>query len=447
MQMVPNRGPALGRRRFLGLAGVTALVPFVKMPGAAAAAADPIRVVLPNGLTVLIEERPTADTVAMQLTARAGSRDDENQPGITIMTSRMMFQGTSRYPSETELQRAAQLVGGSLSRGTTVESSIFAAVVPSREVDVAFDLLSSLVLDPLFDEGALARQKTITLQDLAERHSTPSSAVEDLFNASLFGTHPLSRPVIGTEAGIASVTRDGLLAAHARQWGAANLVLTIVGRLNVEETLANVEAYFGPLPSGTRNDRVPATPAALQASRTVRGEAGQQQVQFRVGYVAPDLQSADRYPMVLLTALMSGGSGRLFRELRGARGLAYFAGAGYPTYTDAGAWYATANVDPQNVQLAVSIVREEIRKMGAAPPAIEEVLGTVSQIAGRQILADETNSARSSRLAAREVLGQESTEEFVQRMREVTPADVQRVAQRYLDPDRALIAIVGPPVN
>ena len=90
-----------------------------------------------------------------------------------------------------------------------------------HETDVAFDLLSDLVLDPLFDEGALVRQKQITLQDLAERRGTPSSYIDDLFTAALFGNHPLSRPVIGTEEGIAAITRDDLLTARDRQWGAA----------------------------------------------------------------------------------------------------------------------------------------------------------------------------------------------------------------------------------
>src|SRR5947207_12820071 len=100
------RGPfaryPLGRRRFLFLAAAPAAAPFLHLPlRAATAAAEPVGTVLPNGLTVLIEERLSADTVAMQLTSRDGARDDD-RPGITIMTSRMMYQGTGRYGSETE---------------------------------------------------------------------------------------------------------------------------------------------------------------------------------------------------------------------------------------------------------------------------------------------------------------------------------------------------------
>lgn len=434
----------LNRRHFLGLAAAATTVgPFLRFAPTAAAQGDVVRTTLPNGLTVLLEERLSAETVALQLSARAGSRDDTH-PGLTIMTSRMLFQGTTHYPSETDLQRAAQLVGGTISRGTTVETSTFSALMPAREADLGFELLSNLVLDPLFDTGALGRQQQITLQDLSDRLGSPSSYLDDLFTSTLFANHPLSRPVIGTEDGIASVTRADLLAARSRQWGANNLLLTVVGRIRAEVALAQANAYFGALPTGARVERAPVAVAPLQSGRTVRGDVGQQQVQFRLGFPVPGLGSADRYPLTILTALMNGSGGRLFRELRVNRGLAYFAGAGYSTYSDGGAWYATANVDPQNVDEALGVVRDVLRGLRETPPSEGEVRGTAGNIAGRQVLADETNSARASRLASREILGSESIEEFVRRIHEVTPADIQRVAQAYLDPERALVVLVGP---
>src|SRR5438094_399529 len=129
----------------------------------AAPAAEAVRDVLPNGLVVLVEERRTADTVALQLAARAGSRDDpsagsgQGLPGINAITSRMLFQGTTRRPSETEVQRAATQVGGTIGRGTGTELSTFSSVMPSDAAALAFELLADLVTDPLLAEGALAR--------------------------------------------------------------------------------------------------------------------------------------------------------------------------------------------------------------------------------------------------------------------------------------------------
>ena len=425
---------------------------------AGAPAATPVREHLPNGLIVIAEERRSAETVALQLAARAGSRDDGAAPGINTLTSRVMFQGTSRRPSETELLRAAARVGGTLTRGTTAELSLFASAMPARAVDVGFDLLADVVLNPLFDEAALARQQQLALQELAQRRSDPGALLADLFQAAMFAGHPASTPPLGTAESVAALTRDALLANHARFWGAANLVLTIAGRLAPAEALAKAQSSFGALPMGAPAERRPAgslgnmvaqgatAPAAPRPGpQTVRGEAGQQQVQFRLGFRAPALRDRDRYPMTVLNAIMTGDSGRLFEELRNARGLAYVAGSGYAVLTDAAAWFAAAGVDPESLEPALEVVRDEIEGLRAAPPDAGEVAARISQIAGAQILADEGNAARASRLAAQEILGAESTEEFVRRIGEVTPDDVLRVARTYLDLDRALLVVVGPP--
>jgi predicted Zn-dependent peptidase len=399
---------------------------------------------LPNGLLVVAEERPTTDTVAVQLMARAGSRDDGDLPGITLLTSRMMFQGTSRRPSETELQRAATAVGGSLSRGTTTEWSNYSSVMPSREADLAFDLIADVVGDPLFDPEALARQRQTALQEIAQRRANPDIVLDELFVATLFGDHPASGPVLGDPGSIRLVSPEDVAAQRERVWGAANLVLAVVGRIRPADALAKAEHYFGALPTGARNERTPMLPHAPDQETIITTPGGEQQAQFRVGYVAPGLLEADRYPLVVFNALMNGSTGRLFRSLRSARGLAYFAGSAYTSFTDVGAWYATAEVDPANVEQALQVTRDEIRQARDTMPNPAEVEQKISQIAGRQILADETNSARASRLASQRALGTESTDEYVRRIRQVTAADVQRVAQTYIHPERSVMIVVTP---
>lgn len=430
----------------LGLA-VAAPLAAGHAPAAPSAAlmAEPSRVVLPNGLTVIVEERRAADVVALQLAARAGSRDDGGELGINAITSRMMFQGTGRRPSETELQRVATRVGGSVGRGTGSEISSITSTMPASAVDTGFDLLADVARDPLFDAGALGRLQRTTLQDLAQRQTDPATLLGDLFQSEMFAGHPASTPIIGTTESIQAVTQAALVQQWVRAWGAANLVLTVVGRISVSDAVATAARFFGPLGTGNAVERPPAQPLASDAARVVRGEVGQQQAQFRLGMLAPPVLHPDRYPFVVLNALMSGPAGRLFREVRTARGLAYSAGSGYASLTDTGAWYASAGVDPQNLPAALDVVRLEIERLRAAPPDAGEVAEKISQIAGQQILADEGNAARAGRLASEALLGTESTDEFVRRIREVTPEQLHAAARTYLDLNRALLVLVGPP--
>jgi predicted Zn-dependent peptidase len=431
----------LSRRHLLALglgAGAAALVPISK-PSIALARA-PVGHVLPNGLVVVAEERRSADSLAVLLTARAGARDTREVPGLALLVSRTIFQGTGKYPSETDLQRAAALVGGQLRRGTTQETSLFSCVVPAFEADVAFDLLSSLMVDPLLDEGALTRVKRIALQDLAQTKANPSRLVSDLFQASLFNGHPLGTPIIGTTESIAAINAASLSQARERLWRARNLVLTIVGKLSPEEAISYAEEYFGPLPPGAPNERPTVRTPEITSERKVVGEAGQQQVQYRLGYIAPSAKHPDRHAFAILDRIASI---VIYDWLRTERGLAYFADSDYTAYSDSGAWVAAANVDPQNVELALNLtttIVRELREVSWNPAVLDSVK---EMLIGRLTLEEETNSARAERLTAH-MFGEEPTEEYIQKLRAVTPGDVSRVAQTYLQPDRPTVAIVGP---
>ena len=410
----------------------------------AAPRAATVREQLGNRLVVIVEERRTADVVALQLTARAGARDDAAEPGINALTSRMIFQGTGRRPSETELQRAAAQAGGTLGRNTSTELSWYSSVMPAGELELAFDLLADLVADPLLDAGALARQKQITLQDLNQRRTTPDVLLGDLFQETLFAGHPGSAPLLGIPESIEAATREALVANRERRWRAADLVLTVVGGMRVADAIAQAQRYFGALPAGERTIRPAVTLPALGPARSVFAPVGQQQVQLRLGFRAPTLLDDGRYAVNVLNAITGGASGRFFRELRTVRGLAYSAGSGYNALTDTAAWYAGAAVDPENVPAALALIREEIERLRAASPAAEEVARRISQIAGGQVLAAESSASRASTLASQEILGTPTTEEFVARIRSVTPEAVYGIAREYLDPDRAVVIAVGP---
>ncbi|MGI8552855.1 MAG: insulinase family protein, partial [Dehalococcoidia bacterium] len=152
----------LRRRELLSLAAATFAAVLTRPPLRAAgsnlleATAEPVRGVLPNGLVVLVEERPSAETVALQLTARSGSRDDGDLPGINAVTSRMLLQGTTSRPSASALLAAVTGIGGQLSRNTGTESSIIDCLVPSTDAPVAFDVVSDAVTNSLLAPRTLA---------------------------------------------------------------------------------------------------------------------------------------------------------------------------------------------------------------------------------------------------------------------------------------------------
>ena len=222
------------------------------------------RETLANGLIVLLDERPTAGSVALHLMARAGSRDDGPALGITTLTSRLMFQGTRRRPSETALLREAALVGGTwpAARGRVERVRLPDAGARSG---TGFDLLADLVVDPLMDEGALGRQQQIALQELSRRRSDPGAVMADLYLRTMYAGHPLGIFGLGTPETVAALTVEDLQASRRRQVGAQNLVLAIAGKLSASEALDLAGRLRRPAPGrapGAPSGRAPAPASA-----------------------------------------------------------------------------------------------------------------------------------------------------------------------------------------
>jgi predicted Zn-dependent peptidase len=435
----------MSRRRLLAIAGAAvAVATGIEVPKLRAAAAPTVQQVLDNGLTVIVEQRPSADTVALQHTALAGVRDDGDQPGITVLTSRMLLSGTPRRPSDIDMRSAATLVGGTITRGTTSEISSIASVMPATSAELAFDLISDSLLNPSFTPLAFLTQQELALQGLSQRRSDPSVLIDDLFQQSLFAGQPLGFSPLGTADSIHAATIDDIEATRRRLWGGANAVLTVTGRIDPDAALSLAAQYFEPLFAGASNLRTPTQWQPPAAPASVHRAAGQQQL-FRIGFWAPSLTSDDRYPMAVLTGMMSGFSGRLVRELRTKRGISYTPGAGYIDFSDAGMWYATAAVDPDKLDQALGVTQMEIQRIAEEQADASEVADTVDASAGQQILATQSNAEVAARLASQQIFGDVSTEEYVRRIQAVTPADVLRVAQTYLGLDHSLTALVGPP--
>lgn len=434
--------PRLARRRVLALGGMLAAASLLRLPKRALAARR--RTVLPNGLVVITDDRRAADTVAFQLSTRSGTRDDGDLSGLNNLTAGLMFQATRSYPSPTALQRAIAAVGGTIGRGQGYELGVFTSVVPASEVDTAYALLGEIVAEPLMANSTLNALKQGTIQQLAQRRADPNTLLADLYQETFFAGSPLAPPVIGTEAGVQAVNLEAVLVNRQRAWSAANLVLTIAGRISPEEAVAKAEAAFGALPAGQMNMRARGS-ASRPAGVTVPARISGTQSQFRVGFPAPPLGgTADRYAWAVLNALMAGVSGRFFLELRTLRGLAYTATSAYVTYTDNATWFATAGIEPTDLETSLAVVRAEIDELRQSPPTEQEIADRVELFAGSAILAVETNAQVAGRYATEEVLGEVSIDEFLAGIGAVTPADVLRVARTYLDPAQAVTVIVGP---
>jgi zinc protease len=431
----------LGRRRLLGLAAAGSTLLLLGRPGRARAA--PVSTTLSNGMRIVVEERPSSLTVAVRLVASVGSRDDGDLPGLSIFTLSMSL-STNKRPGTVALRRDVSAVGGAISFNTQSENSFYAARMPAGEVNVGFDVIADMVKTPDFDPFAVSSIARYMIQAQGQFRSDPSYLLDEIYGEQVFEGHPLSIPTWGNDESLRAIDFRALQAHRRRYFGASNLALAVVGKIRAADAIDVAERYFAEHFSGMPNLRTPVPPPQHPSLRTAQAEGGGQQALVRMGFATPGLSSPDFYPLWLLDTMMSGAPGRLFRAVRGQRGLAYSADSTYFAYSDAGTWYVTAGVDPRNVEATLEVIRGELELLRSTPPSPAELADTVEQLVGQLLLYEESNASRASELASAMLTGQPDTPETIDRLRTVTPLDLQRVAQTYLDPSKAILALVSP---
>lgn len=389
---------------------------------------------LPNGATLLVRERPTSGVVAINVSVLAGSRDEPaEREGWTNLLTRAHVLGTDRWPTEDVLKRAVASTGGGISASANRELIQFSVTVPATEFVLAVAVLRDILHAPLFETGAIERDRSLVSQEIVRRLSEPSAVAIDTLTDVVWAGHPAGHSSLGTEETIQSAGRDELLAMRAALLTGSNITAALVGQVAPDVAFEALRGLLESLPAGERRLREKITLDVPESTHTAEKFVGQRQAQILIGVPTAGRTDPDRYPLLVLESVLGSPSGRMFRTIRTERGMAYSAGAGLSLLTDTGLFYASAGTDPENVDAVLELMDRELRRSAAEQIDGDTLSASIGQICGRRVMSEETSSAQANQLAALHALGGfETVSEFRAAVSAVTAADVQRVASTYL---------------
>jgi predicted Zn-dependent peptidase len=432
----------MGRRALL-LAGLLALL-------AAPAWAQGLaisRARLPNGVTVLVRENPTAPVVGISLMVGMGTRwETAGNAGISNLVQLMIVRGTTTRDGS-QIVEAADTMGGSLEATGDVDFSEVAATALSRHWVEMLELVADVALRPTMPDGVVTAVRDFLLRQVRNRGDKPYDVALDMLTARVFGRHPYAWDPIGLKESLERIDRDALLAHYRRHYVPGGLVLAVSGRVKAPEVLAQATRLFGPMPAGAAPVAAPPRPPAPAPWREVRVVPGAQ-AQILMGALAPALTDPD-YPAVKVLATVLGGgmAGRFFSELRDKQGLAYTTAARYPARVDTSYFLAQLGTAPENVTRAEAALRAQLERVQRERVSDEELRVAKAYVLGNLAMDRRTNARQAWYLAGYEEsgVGYEFLDRYVTAVRAVGAADVQRVAQRYLGVLRTVIVQPTPP--
>jgi predicted Zn-dependent peptidase len=409
------------------------------------AAPPPIvhRHVLDNGMTVLVRESRVARVVAVSLQVRAGFDERPETAGITNFTQRMMVRGTTTR-SAVDLAMRAEDLGGGLDAAGDIDYAEIRGRALSRHWEPLLDLVSEVVQAPAFPVDEIERTRRLLLGQIQTRADTPLPFAMDLMMRELYGSHPYSLPTAGRRETIQAVTRDQLTERYRQLYRPERVVLAVSGDVSAERVRRHVERLFRKLPRGSTADAatVPA-PDASGARRVIERPARQAQV--IVGFLGPRLLDPDYATVKVMTAIIGGGTaGRLFREIRERRGLAYSVNAQNPSRREPSPILGYVGTEIANYEGAETQMRQEFTRLREEPPTADELTRAKAYVLGALAMDRRSNARQAWYLAFFELAGAgwDFPERYAAAIDAVTAADVTRAARRYLE--RATVVVVVP---
>ena len=435
--MRPRRLPAL-------------LVVLALLLAASAGAAKPIahREVLPNGIVLLVAERPAIPIVVVRTFAHAGAvLDPPDRAGLANLTGALLTRGTAKH-SGPELDSAIEFVGGSLSAGAARDGPTASLSVLKKDVGLGLDLLAEVLLTPTFPDDELKRKAAQIQAAIKRSEEDPGTVAGRALAKLVFPSHPYGVPVEGTVESVGKLTRDDVVRFHRGYVRPDTTIIAVVGAVTVDEARREIVARFGgwKAPAEPPPTVSSVTPGATPQTQVIEKELTQATI--LLGRQAIRQTDPDYFPLTVGSYVLGGGSAsRLYSRVREEGGLAY-AVYSYANPARYGASFiVSAQTRTAEVPKVVEIMREELVRMTREPVTERELKLAKDYLIGSFPLRLDTTSKVADFIVAVEEqgLGLDYADRYKERVAKVTAADVQRVAAKYFAPDTFNRVVVGAP--
>jgi predicted Zn-dependent peptidase len=402
------------------------------------------RAVFANGLTVLTEKMDHIRSVSMGIWIKSGSRhEDPNFNGISHFLEHMVFKGTSNRSAE-DIARQVDSIGGNMDAFTGKETICFNVKVLDEHLPIAVDVLSDMVLHPVFDGKEIIRERGVILEEIKMDEDNPDYLVHEIFTQNFFKDHPLGKPILGTKETVRRFSQEAILDYYGGKFAPGNMIISAAGNLDHHEFVELLRERFEQLPPGTNGWHD--TPPKTNSRIILRNKKSLEQVQICVGVPSYSISHDRRYVTYVLNTLLGGGmSSRLFQNVREKQGLVYSIFSELNPFRDAGMMSVYAGTSRESAGKVVKAIVNEFHQLKSTAISEEELKRAKDQLKGSLMLSLESSTARMSNLARQEMYYDHfiGMDEIINRIQAVTVEDLLKSANELFRPELIAVTVLG----
>lgn len=404
----------------------------------------PVRVELPNGLTLLVLRRSNLPIVSVSTVVRAGSAHaPAGKGGLADLTAAMLRRGTATRTAP-QIASAIDFVGGSLETGAGLESSQAELSVLKKDLDLGLTLLADVLQRPSFPQVELDRLKEEREAALTAALDDANEVVRMAFTRSLLGGHPYGRQA--TVTSLKGLQRSDLTRFYETYYRPNNTFMAVVGDITPDEARERFTKAFG----GWKARPVPqvaiAAPKAVERPQVVLVDMPVNQSFIRLGHMGVARNTPDYFPLMVMNFILGGGfTSRLNQSIRDRQGLAYGASSGLGMNLFGGTFHTGVETKSESTVKALQSLLAEIRTIQDQPVSPSELAFAQDYLTGSFPLRFETNDDLAREVLNIEFFGlpADYLSTYQARVRAVTAEEIQQVARKYLHPDRYQLVVVA----
>lgn len=403
------------------------------------------QITLSNGLRIIGERIPHFRSVSVGLWLGAGSQYERDyEAGVSHFLEHMVFKGTGKR-SARKIAEEMDAVGGQLNAFTAKECTCFYAKVVDEHLPLALDVISDLVVGPVFDVGEMEKEKGVVLEEISMAEDTPEDVVHELLMLANYGDQCVSRPILGSAKSVSGFSREDLIRYWKRMYRPQNAVLAIAGNYDWQAVLNMVDSLLGSwMPEGY--EKQPCVTQAISPTFLTR-EKEIEQVHICMGFPGLVMGDDRNYELSLFNSVFGGAmSSRLFQKIREESGMAY-AVYSYPNaYTDTGMLSIYAATNPDAAEAVCDMILKEAKDIAEHGMTKDEFAIAREQLKSGYILGLESTSARMQSIGRRLLLlnATRTETETLDRINAIRLEDVNDLMREILTAPHST-ALVGRP--
>ena len=400
---------------------------------------------LDNGFRIVSEQMSGLKSASVGIWINTGGRNETlKQNGIAHFLEHMAFKGTQSR-SALDIAQAIENVGGYINAYTSKEMMAYYARVLENDVPLAIDVISDILLNPIFDQRELETERGVILQEIGQSLDTPDDVIFDWLQEAAFPDQPLGRTILGPSELVKNFSREDLLEFVSEQYGPEQMVLSAAGSVDHEKIVSQVKLLF--------DKKEPISKAAMISSKYNGGEKqvdkNLEQAHFALAFEAPGYRDETIYTSQIYSIALGGGmSSRLFQEIREKRGLCYTIFAQGGAYSDTGLLTIYSGTSADSLKDLSDITISEMKRMAIDFEQIELDRARVQMKAGL-LMGLESASARAERLARMLTIWDRipTLDEIVKKIDAVDLNDVRHFSDSIISNKKPTLSTYGPISN